>query len=154
MHVLLALLGLGFILLPLIDGFETILQPRRITHRFRYARFYYRYTWKLWRGVALQIPSGKRREAFLSTFGPLSLLGLFATWMLGLIVGFGLLHWALRTAVVSPEPKMVSDVLGTSVGGPNFGQLVWVMLDLVIVALVMLPASARYFATRDPVQQY
>jgi hypothetical protein len=110
MHVLAFLASLALILLTLIDGFETILQPRRITHRFRYARLFYRNTWKLWRGAALVIPAGKRREAFLSIFGPLSLLGLFATWMLGLILGFGLLHWSMHTTLYSPdhEPKLTT----------------------------------------------
>jgi hypothetical protein len=94
MWVVGVLAGVGLILLVLIDGFETILQPRRVTHRYRYARLYYRVTWKLWRLAAMQIRTPRRREAFLSLFGPLSLLGLFSTWVLGLIAGFGLVHWS------------------------------------------------------------
>jgi hypothetical protein len=37
---------------------------------------------------------GKRREAYLSIYGPLSLLLLFAMWAAGLIFSFALLHWA------------------------------------------------------------
>jgi hypothetical protein len=48
---------------------------------------------------------GKRREAYLSIFGPLSLLGLFATWVIGLILGFGLLHASLGSAVAAPEER-------------------------------------------------
>src|SRR5437667_6005350 len=103
MHLLVALLGFGLILLPLIDGFESILQPRRVTHRFRYARLYYRNTWRIWRSLALRIAPGKRREAFLSIFGPLSLLGLFFTWIVGLIAGFALLHWSAHAALQAPE---------------------------------------------------
>src|SRR5438105_1805696 len=100
MPVLATILGIVIIILTLIDGFETILQPRRVTHRFRYARLYYRSTWRVWRKIGLQIAAGKRREAFLSIFGPLSLLGLFATWVAGLILGFGMLHWSLATALL------------------------------------------------------
>jgi hypothetical protein len=79
----------------LVDGFETILQPRRVVHRFRYARFYYRSAWFVWRHVSLLIPvKKKRREAFLSIFGPLSMLGLFATWVMGLVVGFALFDFS------------------------------------------------------------
>jgi hypothetical protein len=46
---------------------------------------------------------GKRREYFLSVFGPFSLLGLFATWVLSLIIGFSLLQWSLGTALNAPE---------------------------------------------------
>ena len=93
------LISLALIVLILFDGFETIIQPRRITHRFRFARLFYRNAWKLWRAVALVVPAGKKREAFLSVFGPLSLLGLFASWVIGLIVGFALLHYSLGTQV-------------------------------------------------------
>jgi hypothetical protein len=89
--------GLILIVLTLLDGFETMLQPRRVTHRFRFARTYYRYSWSVWHAVATRIGRLKWREAFLGVFGPLSLLGLFASWIAALIVGFALLHWGLGT---------------------------------------------------------
>lgn len=96
--------SLILIFLILIDGFETILQPRRVTHRFRFARLFYRSTWQCWRAIALQIPTGKKREAFLGVFGPLSLLGLFSMWIVGLIIGFASLHNSLDTLVHGPDP--------------------------------------------------
>src|SRR5438046_2114651 len=66
MRVLGTLAGVALILLTLIDGFETILQPRRVTHRFRYARLFYRSTWRIWRFLALRFSVGKRREAVLA----------------------------------------------------------------------------------------
>lgn len=98
-----AAIGVAIILLMMVDGFETILQPRRVTHRFRFARLFYLSTWAAWRRGALALPAGKRREAFLSLFGPLSLLGLFATWVAGMVIGFGILHWSLGTMVHAPE---------------------------------------------------
>src|SRR5258706_232382 len=100
------LAGLALIILVLADGFETILQPRRVTHRYRFARFYYRNLWALWRAAALLLPGGKRRQAFLSVFGPLSLLGLFVSWLIGLIVGFALLHYSLATPVQAPDGQV------------------------------------------------
>jgi len=97
--------GLILIVMILVDAFETILQPRRVTHRFRFARLYYRQAWLIWRAVAERIGKLKWREAFLGVFGPLSLLGLFASWIMGLIVGFALLHWALGTALRPVEEK-------------------------------------------------
>jgi hypothetical protein len=95
--------GLLLIVGALVDGFEAMVLPRRVTHRFRYARFFYRSTWALWRALALRIPAGKYREAVLSRFGPLSLLGLLANWVVLLIVGFALLHLALDTQLQAPE---------------------------------------------------
>ena len=95
--------GAALIFLVLLDTFETILQPRRVTHRFRFARFFYRWNWTLCTLIARQIPSGKRREALLSFFGPLSLLGLFVVWVSGLIFGFALLGWSIPTALQTAD---------------------------------------------------
>jgi len=92
------LAGAALILLVLLDTFETILQPRRVTHRFRFARFFYRWNWRLWTFVARRITRGKVREAFLAFFGPLSLLALFLTWACGLIIGFALLDGCIAGA--------------------------------------------------------
>jgi hypothetical protein len=103
MAVILAAVSVALILVVLTDGFQTMILPRRVVWRFRPARLYYLFTWLLWRAMALRWPAGKRRHTFLSTYGPLSLLGLFTTWVLGLILGFALLHTALGTEVVLPS---------------------------------------------------
>jgi hypothetical protein len=103
MWMLGTLASLLLILLVLVDCFEAILQPRRVTHRYRYVRLYYSTLWTLWRRMAVRIPSGRRRESFLGVFGPLSLLGLFITWIFGLVFGFALLHWSLGTVVRGPD---------------------------------------------------
>jgi len=99
------LASLVLIVLVLVDGFEAMVLPRRVTRLYRPTRLYYRTIWTLWRLVAHRIRPGKRREAFLSVFGPLSMFGLFATWVSGLIIGFGWLHWSLGTVLRSPEPE-------------------------------------------------
>ena len=53
MAILVTLLSIVLILLILRDGFETMLLPRGVRHRFQYVRLFYKLSWKLWRGVAL-----------------------------------------------------------------------------------------------------
>jgi hypothetical protein len=110
MHWLVLPASIVLILLVLVDGFETMILPRRIMHRFRYARFFYRTTWALWRVLASRLPAGKQRQALLGLFGPLSLLALFTTWVVGLVLGFALLHWSLPTPLQAPEgaPSLVT----------------------------------------------
>lgn len=103
MHVVFALVGVALILVVLVDGFESIVQPRRVTRRFRLARYYYIGLWALWRIVACRIAAGRRQAAFLSIFGPLSLLGIFAIWVAGLILGFALVDWSIGGPIQSPE---------------------------------------------------
>lgn len=57
--------------------------------------------WASWRWVARKmLIKSKRRAAFLSVFGPLSLLGMIAIWVVGLIFGFAFLQWGLRDAIL------------------------------------------------------
>ncbi|HEV3342796.1 MAG TPA: potassium channel family protein [Pirellulales bacterium] len=101
MYVLFALGGLILIALVLVDAFEAVVLPRRVTRKFRPTRAYYRLTWIAWRTLAKRLLRGKRREDFLSIFGPLSLLALFTAWAAALIVGFAVVHWSLATPVFS-----------------------------------------------------
>src|SRR5438552_10744806 len=106
MAILTTLIAVLMILLVLIDGFEAIILPRRVAHDFRFTRLYYRTTWPLWRFLARQLPRSRRQFGFLSVYGPLSLLGLFASWVALLIVGFALLHWSLGTNLLPADWPM------------------------------------------------
>jgi hypothetical protein len=57
----------------------------------------------VWSTLAKYLPAGRRREALYGLFGPLSLLALLTSWVLGLMLGFALLHWSLSTPVHAPE---------------------------------------------------
>jgi hypothetical protein len=103
MSAVAALAGVALILLVLGEGFETMLFPRRVTRPYRFTRLFYRVTWVLWRGAARALSDRRRRETFLSLFGPLSLLALFVLWVAGLITGFALLHWSLGTRLQAPD---------------------------------------------------
>ncbi len=86
-------LGLCIIAAILLEAFETIILPRRVTRRFRLTRAFYLSLWIPTKAIARLIPSTKTRESFLSFFGPLSLLILFALWATCLIFGFGFLYY-------------------------------------------------------------
>ena len=101
MRSLAVIAGIFLIAVILWDGFETIILPRRVTRRVRLARLFFRCTWFPWASVARWMKPGKRRETFLSIYGPLSLLLLFFMWAVGLIFGFALLHWAAGSAEVT-----------------------------------------------------
>ena len=99
MHILLALASLVAIGLVLIDAFEAMVLPRRVTRAYRPARAYFRMLWAVWRAVACRAFRGKRRQTFLGIFGPLSMLLLFCLWAVALIAAFGVLQWSLGTPV-------------------------------------------------------
>jgi hypothetical protein len=99
--------GLLLILATLLDGFETILLPRRINRRIRYSRFYYRGGWAVWSRIAERMAPGRFRESMLSVFGPLSMLGLFISWITVLVFCFAVLFWSLHAEILingQPHP--------------------------------------------------
>ena len=103
MSIVAAVIGIAILIIVLGDAFETIVLPRRVTRRIRLARLFYRCTWLPWSALARSSATGKRQEALLSFYGPLSLLLLLILWATGLVVGFGLLHWASGSAIKTPE---------------------------------------------------
>ena len=105
MQILISFIAVAIVLSILFDAFEAVVLPRRVTRRLRLYRLFYRVTWIPWSALARRISFGKRREAFLSFFGPLSLLMLLCVWALGLIAGFAMVQWALATPLnVSNRP--------------------------------------------------
>jgi hypothetical protein len=94
-----AIAGLALILAVLFEAFETMLLPRRVTRSLRVTRLFYLSSWQLWRSIAGLIGPARRRAAFLSYFGPLSLLVLLSFWAFGLVIGFALLQWSLGTPI-------------------------------------------------------
>jgi len=80
------------------DAFEVMLLPRRVERRASFATIYFRTMWRACSGLASRLGPRRGREAVLSHFGALSMLGLFASWAAVLILSFGLLDWALEPA--------------------------------------------------------
>ena len=99
MHTLATISGIGLIVAVLWEAFETVVLPRRVTRHFRFTRLFYRATWKPWALLLGHVQPAKRRESYLSYFGPLSLLALLAIWAVSLVIGFALLHWAAGSSL-------------------------------------------------------
>jgi len=95
--------GIVLILFMLMEAFETILLPRRVTRRYRFTSLMYRVTWPLWCFWARRVINESRRETFLSLYGPLSLILLLLTWASGIIAGFAAIQWAAGSYLVVPQ---------------------------------------------------
>ena len=106
MRQLAAIPGIALILIILWEAFETMILPRRVMRRVRMTREFYRLTWAPWVFLAKQIRKRKRREKYLSLFGPLSLLGLLAMWTAGIIFGYAMVQWALHSQLNVPEGEV------------------------------------------------
>ncbi|MGC1373621.1 MAG: potassium channel family protein [Candidatus Sulfotelmatobacter sp.] len=77
----------------LLDAFETVVLPRRVTRHFKLTAWFLRRTWIPWKWIAGRIRKPQRQQNFLGYFGPLSLFLLLAFWAAGLIFGFAMLQF-------------------------------------------------------------
>jgi hypothetical protein len=102
MKLFIAIAGVFILFVVLWEAFETIILPRRVTRPIRLARMFYRVTWTIWAGINRLIRSQKVRDAHLSYYGPLSLLGLFATWAFLLVLAFAMLQWSGGSGINAP----------------------------------------------------
>jgi hypothetical protein len=91
----------GSVILVLIfhDAFEVMLLPRRVRRKLRFITLLFRYTWSLWSWVAERMALGIHRDMFLSLYGPLSLVILIGSWVIGLITGFALIQHSIAFGV-------------------------------------------------------
>lgn len=103
MRVTAVIVGIAMIVIILWDAFETIILPRRVTRRLRFTSMFYKTMWLLCSNLVRAMHNRKRREKYLGTFGPLSLLLLLALWATGLIFGYAVLHWGLQTKLNLPD---------------------------------------------------
>jgi len=121
MSVASALVGASLVLYILIEAFEALVLPRRVIRPFRFTRLYYRVGWRIWSTAAGLFASPRVQQNLLSWFGPFSLLGLFAVWAAGLILGYGLIQYA-----VDPRFGSLADALylsGTTFTTLGYGDI-------------------------------
>ena len=110
--VVAAVFGVIIIWVVLLDAFETVVLPRRVTRHFKLTAWFYRRTWIPWRRLAGRIKKVSRQQNFLGYFGPLSLILLLGFWAAGLILGFALIqHGIGRHEQLGNEPITFGRIL-------------------------------------------
>src|ERR1700730_6379829 len=93
--VLATIVGLAILWVVLLDAFETVVLPRRVTRKFKLTAWFYRRTWIPWKHIAGHISTPAWQQSFLGYFGPLSLIMLLAFWAASLIFGFALVQFGV-----------------------------------------------------------
>jgi hypothetical protein len=112
--------GFALAIVILVDAFEAIILPRRVTRRIRVTRLFYRTTWSFWKAVAVKVPSRKTREALLGGYGPCSLLLLIAIWALGLVLSFGMMQYGAGSAIEVHEAAQPGFAMDVYLSGTTF----------------------------------
>ncbi len=116
--------GLLLIALVLWDIFQTVVLPRPAPTRVRIARNLIRITWPLWRGRAIRKVTSVDQEKILGSYAPALVLMLLITWIALMVLGFGLIMYALR-GELTPMPDFGTALYfaGESVLTIGFGDI-------------------------------
>jgi len=126
--------GLGVLLLAVAfwDLFETIVVPRPTPGWFRLGRYLVRGSWRVLRSVRDGNPNRSYDRA-LGLFAPAATVALLVTWLAALIVGYGLLMYALRDELQPVPPDLGTAIYfaATSLLTIGFGDIVAVGAHLV-----------------------
>ena len=120
-------LGLGVFLLALTfwDLFQTVVVPRPTPGWFRIGRYLVRGSWRVLRRLRDGDP-GRSYDRVLGLFAPAATIALLAAWLVTLIVGYGLILYALR-GDLRPVPVDLGTALyfaATSLLTLGFGDIV------------------------------
>ena len=95
-------LGIGILAFVVQDVFRVVVMPRPYYGR-GISKIMLRFTWRLWRKLALRRGDSLQREGILAIFPQLALLLLLGFWAFGLMCGYALIFHALRSQLM-PAP--------------------------------------------------
>ena len=118
-------LGLLLLALTFWDIFETVVVPRPTPGWFRIGRYVVRGSWRALRALRDGRP-GRSSDRILGLFAPAMTVVLLGAWLTALIVGYGLVLYALRDQL-RPVPDDVGSAIyfaATSLLTIGFGDIV------------------------------
>lgn len=148
------------------EAFESIVLPRTVSRKVRFASLFYYFLWAVSRAAArLLSRRPASREAFLSVVGPLALILLIACWTTGIIVGFALIQYGLGTPLTNGETDFWNDLYmsaatfftlgyGDVIAREGLGRLVSMIevgMGFGVLALVIsyMPVLYQSFSARE-----
>jgi hypothetical protein len=126
LETLLVILGMAVVFYILNDVFQSVVVPRPTPARYRLTRWVVRPGWRTWRAIGLRAGSSGDRERILGVFAPLVVVVLLVLWLSGLVLGYALIFYGLRTQLhplVQDFPTALY-FAGTSVLTIGFGDFV------------------------------
>jgi hypothetical protein len=109
MRALIAIPAIALIATMLYEFFVSFLLPQRVKHEARFARAILVRLWRAWRWGAARL-HGTGGDTWLGLFGPIALLTMLATWVVGLVVGFAALQWAFDVHLSSGGTSIADDL--------------------------------------------
>jgi hypothetical protein len=114
LQIIVFLLGLGIALTTLFSAIKQTVLPGR--KKVRLTRAVFRNTFRLFRFVAIRMPSDQARDAIIAFYAPMSVMLLPFTWVILLMIGFTMMFWG----VSEPSLGMALSLSGAALTTEGF----------------------------------
>jgi hypothetical protein len=114
LQIIVFLLGLGIALITLFSAIKQTVLPGR--KKVRLTRYVFRNTFRVFRFVALRMPSDQARNAIMAFYAPLSVMLLPLTWVILLLIGFTAMFWGMS----EPSLAMALSLSGAALTTQGF----------------------------------
>jgi hypothetical protein len=155
MRVVAGIFGVALILVMISEFFVAFLLPRRVRRDPRIARGLTRLLWLPWRAIARRLPPASA-DTLLGFFGPFALLFQLVVWTLGIMLGYGLLEWAVVGGSFGTRMLASSGVFLSAEGphGSTGGHVIGLLeaatgVGVVFIVIGYLPAVYAAFSRRE-----
>jgi len=125
LDLVVAIAGVAVVLLIASDLFMSVIVPRP-TYAWRPSAVISRSGWRAVGTIGLQMKNEERREMLYGVYAPLLLVSLLLFWVLAMVLGFGLIFYALR-GELKPVPDTYWAAVyyaGTSLFTLGYGDIV------------------------------
>jgi Ion channel len=103
-------IGAALVWIVLRDLFIGVIVPRPARGSLRPSNLLIKWSWHSWRWIGNRSSDVLTREARLGAFGPAALIMLLAAWVVGLIIGYGLILNAFPEQL-KPDPPNLGTTL-------------------------------------------
>ncbi len=135
--------GIAFVVLVILDVFETIILPRTVVRRLRPSNLFFDWAGRIY--VHLGRFRRKRiRQAFLVSFGPLCLLCLLLLWAILLMVGWALIIHGTHTLFSSGPLSFPESLYFSGVTFITLGYGDYVPLDPLARVIAVLESGSGF----------
>ncbi|HLN17838.1 MAG TPA: hypothetical protein VK277_13940 [Acidimicrobiales bacterium] len=154
-RIVIFFVGLAVVLGTAVNVFMSLVVPR--SHYSRLRRAITRLSLALVRPVLPRLKNYESRDRVMSVVGPLALILLFISWLVLVVVGFGLMLWWVTGETLAHSFAISGSsvfTLGVATGphpGTTFVEFVAAGTGLLIIAMEIayLPAMYAAFAARE-----
>jgi hypothetical protein len=161
LKVLSIVVGAFFVLAVISDAVGTLVVTQGRSGPWRPTRIWYAGTWRATRALVGRLPY-RAGETALTVYPAWSLLGLLVLWLVGLVLGWGLIYWGIGlrvpagsgfgTIVYYAGTSLLTPAFGTAHGpAPRTLTLLETLTGLGTIALLIsyLPALYGAYSKRE-----